>query len=1022
MAQDKTRATNGFTFRDVLRDELSVLKELREEGHEGAAAPPNSLGAAQGLSTDAAAPTDPFDDAHELDLVGLALSGGGIRSATFNLGVIQALAKQREREEGDEVGMLPWFDYLSTVSGGGYIGSWLTAFLHRDTLRKRNLEGGPVRVDRGTVARAQAKLSTHPCEVSAPVDKVSAPPHASDEESDCREASGFEEPRSAAFPPLEHAAVRHLRRYSNYLSPRLGVSGDILAVASLFLRNLVLLQVVLVGLLACTLLVPYCVGSVSQRIVRPGLVTTVGSLVAIVGLLGTALAIWRHQIWRRLKKGELATTGAAKEMTQGPKEGKSANTQAATRMTTGRWMALATVLVTISSWLIVITACRYLAAEGATLARLFIFSAAGYAVGWSVGPSYKQDPLADASKSQSDNRIGHVACCVVSALVFGGLIALAAKLVDSGTLIAAGHLLEVVTFGPALVLLLLSFTIAVHLGVARDLFMEQHREWWARVGGEILLAAGAWVLVFSVAFFTPPFVAWLEYGGLAAIVAWVGASGVGASMATSATTSGSGRDAYWKGLAVRIAPWVFVGGLAMIVSLYLYKVMCVWMHTSADAPLVSIAVALSPDQAAIALATMLAAVLLASWRLDLNIFSAHGLYKNRLVRAYLGASQGAERNPIAYIGFDPSDDLALADLSAQRPLAILNATVNATGGDDLAWQTRRAAAFAFTPQYVGFEAKNSLGRDLGGYRRTERFAVGSSSRGVRRRECHGMTLGTALAISGAAASPNMGYHTSPAVSALLTVLNLRLGYWAGNPKLTEQERNGGGAAEVHAAWRKERPLFCVRPILQELSGSANASAPWINLTDGGHFDNLGIYELVRRRCRFIVASDAGRDPKHSFEDLANTIRKCWTDFGVHIVFPFLDDVRLRADHNRWSREHGCFGLIEYPDREKTCRGRFGLILYLKCSLTEHSMKTFADIRQYADTHETFPHESTGDQFFDENQFEAYRHLGYCVASQFKPKIESLFDRSSGHINEKKVEHKVTEVDSAQQRRKAGPVK
>ena len=124
-----------------------------------------------------------------------------------------------------------------------------------------------------------------------------------------------------------------------------------------------------------------------------------------------------------------------------------------------------------------------------------------------------------------------------------------------------------------------------------------------------------------------------------------------------------------------------------------------------------------------------------------------------------------------------------------------------------------------------------------------------------------------MAVSGAAVSPNMGYHSSPAVTALLTVFNVRLGGWFGNPS---QE-----------TWKRGDPTS-MRFIWDELCGNVGLDQPYVYLSDGGHFDNLGVYELVRRHCRYIVACDAGADPAYQFEDLGGMIRKCREDLGVPI--------------------------------------------------------------------------------------------------------------------------------------------
>jgi hypothetical protein len=204
----------------------------------------------------------------------------------------------------------------------------------------------------------------------------------------------------------------------------------------------------------------------------------------------------------------------------------------------------------------------------------------------------------------------------------------------------------------------------------------------------------------------------------------------------------------------------------------------------------------------------------------------------------------------------------------------------------------------------------------------------------------------------------------------MTAFNLRLGRWYVNPK-----------QEKHLT--QESPLLATGPFLAELTGSATAQASWINLTDGGHFDNLGVYELIRRRCRLIVVIDAGCDPDYHFEDLSNTIIKCWTDFGVNLRFEHFEPM-YHKEGSRYGSVHGAVGRIEYGGSANP--ELFGAIIYLKSSMTGDE---WPDIRQYADTHEKFPHESTTDQFFDENQFEAYRHLGYKVAAKMVKKLSEI---------------------------------
>ena len=130
----------------------------------------------------------------------------------------------------------------------------------------------------------------------------------------------------------------------------------------------------------------------------------------------------------------------------------------------------------------------------------------------------------------------------------------------------------------------------------------------------------------------------------------------------------------------------------------------------------------------------------------------------------------------------------------------------------------------------------------------------------------------AMAISGAAASPNMGYHSSPIVTFLMTLFNARLGWWLGNPGQTGQD-----------SFRRESPKWALQPLFAEAFGWTDEHHPYVYVSDGGHFDNLGLYEMVRRRCQTIVVVDAGADPTCGFEDLSAAIRKIRSDMGIPIT-------------------------------------------------------------------------------------------------------------------------------------------
>jgi hypothetical protein len=229
----------------------------------------------------------------------------------------------------------------------------------------------------------------------------------------------------------------------------------------------------------------------------------------------------------------------------------------------------------------------------------------------------------------------------------------------------------------------------------------------------------------------------------------------------------------------------------------------------------------------------------------------------------------------------------------------------------------------------------------------------------------GISVGTAMAISGAAASPNMGYHSSPGVTFLLALFNVRLGWWLGNP-----------GSEGDATFGDEGPHHAVIPLIEEAFGLSSDERPYVYLSDGGHFENLGLYEMVRRRCRFILVSDAGCDPNFALADLGNAVRKIELDLGVSIRFRGLEKLRKRPDDGSGvgpGQPYHAVGEIDYPSADGG--GAEGTILYIKAGY--HGVEN-AGVRGYAIAHKDFPHETTADQWFSESQFESYRALGFEI--------------------------------------------
>jgi hypothetical protein len=212
----------------------------------------------------------------------------------------------------------------------------------------------------------------------------------------------------------------------------------------------------------------------------------------------------------------------------------------------------------------------------------------------------------------------------------------------------------------------------------------------------------------------------------------------------------------------------------------------------------------------------------------------------------------------------------------------------------------------------------------------------------------------------------MGYHSSPSVTFLMTMFNVRLGWWLGNP-----------GPEGDETYRHEGPAIAILPLVQETFGLTTDNRQYIHVSDGGHFENLGLYEMVRRRCRFIVISDAGRDPDFAFEDLGNAVRKISIDLGVPIRFERLDRLKRRPqDINQIAEDcdYHAVGEIDYQDADGD-EVKNGLILYIK---TGYHGTESAGVRSYAMANLDFPHQSTANQWFSESQFESYRSLGFEI--------------------------------------------
>jgi hypothetical protein len=1093
---------------------------------------------------------------HGLDTkrTALCLSGGGIRSGTFALGVIQSFAGR---------GMLEQFDYLSTVSGGGYIGGWLTAWIHR-----------------------------HPNGLLGVIADLGGS-------------------RSSKVEP-EPEPLRHLRDYSSFITPRTGLlSADTWTFIVIYIRNLLLNWIVLVPLLASVLLIPRV--SVAVLLARPSWRLLAGLLLlggfGVVLLKPGLLRLRGRQalLLFLLLLVPLAVVGLSAYLAPG-----SAGWNAPTALLVGGtllggysiaymrlnrpsntgvvrpgsfwarhrdqnsflWLCLlplclsGTLLTTFWAWF------RHSAGNADPMRVIFLgrqFSELGgfvvYGALLGIAGWLMYLILAGSLKDAGREFVVTLPASLIAALL---LYALAVNVpyfykpvvepfVPSGWGVFSlrdysdwwgAEIYASLAFPVYLLLFFVGITLFVGLTSRRSeyspkerrgtgagevdgkksvvtrlnfdaIFIEdEDREWLARASGWLFIAAVGW-LFFAVLVIFGPFLlvklgSWLTAaGGISGLISILGAS----SASTPGNSKKEGKEGILTTLGVNVivlASFVFFACLVILVSL-LTGTLIAWLSKYLPAMLTGpytdlfrgaypfgdaenvFRVTHFPAWYYLFGLTLALQVFgrVASRIINLNKFSLHAGYRDRIIRAFLGASRlKDERRENPFTGFDPRDNLPMEELrpwqlresdfeepgglvafvralvgktevkaavDAERAAAVaaqylheqikaikgeslkyledkpesintnpsfrsalfadlsrilqvscldeaaqfapylkgarekyrklapsrgdtdyrvlfnrllllgafpdclkypprlyslmhvVNMALNLVGGKRLAWQQRRAESFTATALHSG-----SL---FVGYRHTRDYGGNS-----------GISLGTAVAISGAAASSNMGYFSpSPFVTLVLTFFNARLGWWLGNPG-------------VHGAdtFFRSHPKKALSPIIDEAFGLTDDRNPYVLLSDGGHFENLGLYEMVLRRCRYIFVVDGSADPSGSYDDLGGAVRKIRIDFGIDIEFRSAFRILSRPESlEKKSGPYCAVGDIHYERVDGEAAGGPGKLIYIKPAVYGDEPR---DVFNYTQGHLEFPHESTADQFFDEPQFESHRMLGFHI-------LETLFGRA-----------------------------
>ena len=813
---------------------------------------------------------DLYRELHRLNSAALCLSGGGIRSAAFALGVIQALAswtRQPGRPKTADDLFLAEFHYLSTVSGGGYIGSWLSAAVPRVGFAEvwSGLTGRPLGTD------------------------------------------------------IEPPFIGWLRSHSNYLTPKLGLaSGDTWAAVAMILRNLALNWFIILPALCVALLIAKCyaflVSWISQfSPLDCGLPTFYP---AFLGAVGIVVAVFFMH-------------------TQRPAHNDSIAGQRGVVLGYVLPSLLAGVLFTLA----LASQCAYATYHTIPVFALnaqskialgLQYGVAIYLLGWLLAFPFwgMWQPVwlaviegrwrAIAAvwpglAALRDARRDFFAAAVAGA-VYGAVIALGLQVYQTFWWDAeiakfgfvplrqfkeAGELFLVVLTVPwALSAQILADMIFVGLA-SHEQNSDSDREWLGRAAGLLMATSLAWAVVMCLVFLAAAIAISLSQS-IWASLSGLGIGGVAAWLAKSSLTPAKGPAEGGKALSATV--------LAGIGAVVFAAVLIVGSSAELDRLIFGDDLIESAGfhrniveqgqypawpqgwSIVIALAVATAIAWIASYFVNINRFSLHALYRNRLIRAFLGASHATKRSPNPFTDFDVKDNPRMSQIwppqefrgelrSGWQPFHIINIALNIVSGRRLAWQERKAESFTVSPLHAGtacgraLREKDGTWRAPGAYRRSEVYG-----------DPYGISLGTALAISGAAANPNMGYHSSPAMSFLMTLFNVRLGWWLGNPARSKYDSDG--------------PTLSIGPLVNELIGNTTDRSNFVNLSDGGHFENLGLYEMVRRRCRTIVVSDGGCDPNFAFEELGNAVRKISLDLGVTITFHGLTAFKSRAQEDR----------------------------------------------------------------------------------------------------------------------------
>ncbi|WP_232344858.1 hypothetical protein [Actinoplanes awajinensis] len=455
----------------------------------------------------------------------------------------------------------------------------------------------------------------------------------------------------------------------------------------------------------------------------------------------------------------------------------------------------------------------------------------------------------------------------------------------------------------------------------------------------------------------------------------------------------------------RIAQWLSVyGGIALVAGVYLLVFGIVVRETARHQVTDSIhwswgvpKVTLPGDQITFTIA-LTCLFLILYGIIDETALGLHPFYRRRLSKAFAvrrvrwnaprdGRDAGDRLEPdIRYEAqpYDHDEVTRLENYGEPRsafPRVIFCAAAHSSDPDDVP-PGRKALPFTISGDWIG-------GPELGWYTPAEIRDCISPRLQVD------LTVQTAMAVSGAAFASAMGRYHHPA-NVVLALTNARLGTWMPNPRVVWEMRYAG-----RRWWQPRFPRWRrLSYLLRELFGRYPKDDPLVFVADGGHYEDLGLIELLRHGCTEIYCFDA-TSPQSSFAaSLASSVTLAREELGVVIKLDRPERAqpaggeRQEAATVQARTAESCIvtGQIRYPGPRGAGTGPTGRLVIGKSVLTA---QTPWEVRQHAEQHALFPHDATGDQWFDVAKFDAYTALGRYVGDQAFQQMDQL--RRKSHV-------------------------